>query len=273
MNGGLMGASGAIGSQVVGIPSRQNILLLVVNGLFVLAAFAALMYTLLISGTFDGFLSVLLLYFGTLISFAQKIWTDSIRVRIEIDGLEYRRFFMVQRIEFTDVTRLDCSQSTLLQGPEVGFELLFTLLEREVVSLDLRRFTNHAAMLELILQELHRRNPKTIAVALRTADRFGHEPEPLLPERGPREHWDTDAPPVFGQLEQLLEVLYSIGANDQEARLARSIDGFYDGVVSALDLRLELQRLTGLTGPINTLRDQILEQLLEQLTAEPVAVS
>jgi hypothetical protein len=254
-------------SQVVGIPSRQNTLLLVVNGLFVLAAFAALMYTLL-SGTLEGFLSIILLYFGTLINFAQNIWTDSIRVRIEMDGLEYRRFYLVQRIEFSDVTRLDCSQSTLLQGPEMGFELLFTL-EREVVSLDLRRFTNHAAMLELILQELHRRNPKTISAALRTPDRFGHEPEPLLPERAPREHWDADAPPVFAQLEQLLEVLYSIGANNQEARLARSIDGFYDGVVSASDLRLELQRLTGLTGPINTLRDQI----LEQLSGQPVVVS
>jgi hypothetical protein len=255
-------------SQVVGIPSRQNTLLLVVNGLFVLAAFAALMYTLLISGTFEGFLSVILLYFGTLINFAQKIWTDSIRMRIEMDGLEYRRFYLVQRIEFSDVTRLDCSQSTLLQGPEMGFELLFTL-EREVVSLDLRRFTNHAAMLELILHELHRRDPKTISAALRTPDRFEHEPEPLLPERAPREYWDADAPPVFAQLEQLLEVLYSIGANNQEARLARSIDGFYDRVVSASDLRLELQRLTGLTGPINTLRDQI----LEQLSGQPVVVS
>jgi hypothetical protein len=255
-------------SQVIGIPTRQNTLLIVVNGLFVFAALAALIYTLL-SGTFEGFLSVILLYFGTLINFAQKIWTNTIRVRIEIDGLEYRRFYMVQRIEFSDVTRLDCTQNTVLQGPEVGFELLFTLLGQEVISLDLRRFTNHAAMLDLILQEMHRRNPKTISAALCTPDRFGHEPEPLLPERAPREHWDTDTSPVFGQLEQLLEVLYSIGASNQEVCLARSIDGFYDGVVSASDLRLELQRLTGLTGPINTLRDQI----LEQLQLEPVAVN
>jgi hypothetical protein len=212
---------------------------------------------------------------GLFIQAVRSIMALNSSIRVDHDGLEYKRYFSSRRIEFDQVFELDCPQTSRVEGLKSGFQLLFVLNHHEV-KVDLRPFTNHAKLLRAILDGVHQARPKAkISTTL--------EPHPpqlpvLLPPRPERvivpnlDASDHIAPvnvQVPAELEQLADVLHSIGASTQAAHLARVIDGYRGGIVARTDLISEVRRLHGLTGPIASLRDRI----LEQLAREPLAVS
>jgi hypothetical protein len=224
---------------------------------------------------------------GLLIQAVRSIMALNSSIRVDHDGLEYKRYFSSRRIEFDQVFELDCPQTSRVEGLKSGFQLLFVLNHHEV-KVDLRPFTNHAKLLRAILDGVHQARPKAkISTTLEP-----HPPQSpvLLPPRPERlivpnldasDHIPPVVAPVIApviapvnvqvsaELEQLADVLYSVGASTQAAHLARVIDGYRGGIVTRADLISEVRRLHGLTGPIASLRDRI----LEQLAREPLAVS
>jgi hypothetical protein len=206
---------------------------------------------------------------GLLIQAVRSFMALNSSIHVDHDGLEYKRNFSSRRIEFDQVLELDCPQSSRVEGLKSGFQLLFVLGHQEV-KMDLRPFSNHAKLLRAIIDGVRQARPK--AKISNMLEPNPPKPPVLLPPRPERVIVPSATPVnvyVPAELEQLADVLYSIGANAQAEQLVRSMDGFRNGIVTSADLCLELQRLDGLTGPIASLRDRILEQLVR----EPLAVS
>jgi hypothetical protein len=213
---------------------------------------------------------------GLLIQAVRSIMALNSSIRVDHDGLEYKRYFSSRRIEFDQVFELDCPQTSRVEGLKSGFQLLFVLNHHEV-KVDLRPFTNHAKLLRAILDGVHQARPKAkISTTLEPHLPVLLPPRPerlIMPNLDASDHIAPVIAPVnvqvSAELEQLADVLYSVGASTQAAHLARVIDGYRGGIVARADLISEVRRLHGLTGPIASLRDRI----LEQLAREPLAVS